>query len=285
MNISTRMALLIVLCFMLLSFHTLARAQDGNNYSDRYRENYNQDRYSNEYRENYRDNIRYRSDIDRQKPPSSKAVIQAESSSPSFYSSVMKSPRRTINLPTASQGSKGGGTSSSGISGLNPLLLSPPSLLRFYLSGKFPITNLPDDTELPAIEIETEPVQETAVLSPSELLFEEGVELFRQRRYQAAAKNFRHLLDINAEDASKAAAYSLCCLAMRDYDSASEWMNKADSGMNDVEDLYVLIQNIYANKQDFLVHFKQLETKINNNEEDEKLNYLASILQSVNERY
>ena len=290
MNGLTRFALLIVVSFTALLLNGAVNAQDGNNFAERYRENFSNDRYSNEYRENYRNNFRFRPDSDRRNPLSPASINQADQRSAQtasgFYSSVMKSPRRTVNLPSSSSGfSGGGGMSGSAGSGFNPLILSPPSLLRFYLSGNFSISGSSTVEEIPAIEIDIEPPEEITILSPSELLFEEGVELFRQKRYLAAARNFRHLLDIHADDASKAAAYSLCRLAMRDYDSAAEWMNKADSGMEDVEDLYALIQNIYTNKNEFSVHFKQLETKMNSSDEDEKLNDLAFILQSVNERY
>jgi hypothetical protein len=89
---------------------------------------------------------------------------------------------------------------------------------------------------------------------------------------------------VNPNDASKAAAYSICLMAMRNYDDAAEWMMKAQEGMVDNEDLYELIQNIYANKQDFTLHMRQLETKANT-VQDVNTEFMLSVMHSVNDRY
>lgn len=195
----------------------------------------------------------------------------------------MKDNRRTINL-TPNNSNSGSRRSGSSGSGIDASFFTPPSLLRLYLSGNLRSMKQDEEEEPKPIEVETIQPEVIEILTPSEFLFEESINLFRQKRYQSAGRNIRQLLEMNPGDASKAAAYSLCLLAMRDYDDAAKWMMKAEDGMADNEDLYQLIQNIYAKKNVFSVHYKQLETKANS-VQNVNTEFMLSVMHSVNDRY
>lgn len=273
------------LSFVLLMcciFTPVVFGQDGNNYSDQYRQN-DDSNYSRDYRDNYRNNQRYRNSSFPRNVLQSSPNPNADNNTANYFSSVMKSPRRTINLSPV-QSRSGSGRSSSSTGGYDASIFTPPSLLRLYLSGQFRSTNRVEETEPEPVEIEPIQPETIEVLSPSELLFEESITLFRQKRYHLASRNLRQLLELSPGDATKATAYSLCYMAMRNYDNAAEWMMKAEDSMVDNEDLYELIQSIYAKKQEFSVHLRQLETKANT-VQNINTEFLLSVMHSVNDRF
>ncbi len=271
-------------------------AQDGNNLSERYQEIFNSNNFSRDYRENYRENLRLRNSRERYRVFRSTETDTIRSNHDGLaldqMSSVMRSPKPSSGSSARSGSSRGGQTSngssrnSSGGGGgsFHPMLLSPPSLLQSYLSGQFSISAGTREEDVSSLEVETEQPEEIKILSPSELLFEEGVQYFRQSRYREAMNHFRSLLDLNPDDASKAVAYGLCHLAVKEYETAAQIMADTSTLFADEDELYLLIQSIYGNEKGFFLHYKQLESKRQQSPNDE-IEYLAALLHSVKERF
>lgn len=104
-----------------------------------------------------------------------------------------------------------------------------------------------------------EPVSPPALMGPSELLFQRGLEAFQQRRYGKARGLFEQMNTIIEPNADMMIAHGLSLVASRGYAEAAEVLREAFERLDAAGAGLPYLSNFYAHPRDFEIHLRRVE--------------------------
>ena len=269
-------------------------------YAERYREINDPADYRQNYRENYRQNQYYvtRSNRNNRLYPGERwrYTREALEANPS----LVERGRRRLNVPSTggagepgsteegTPGRSGGGNAGSARvgGGVSWIFLRPPSLLYGYLSGQIRISSATGEiTEASPFAstqtIMTETLNSPAVQTPKELLFQEGLEAFRQRRYASAKARFEEMMEIVKPNDDLAVAYALSLFATRNYEPAWETLRMVMEQIHKENKKGPSLLDYYDDLRDFQVHLQRLEQFVEKSDHLENEENLLDLLHAM----